>query len=76
MAPLAAIRDEVNTSRNKYLYADILASDKWLDNQEVGDSGRVEWNPMDLAKRKWGGYYVVDEAVTEELVKPEGGVNQ
>lgn len=71
MAPLTAIRDEVNTSRNTYRYVDIAAAEESLDEEGVGDSGRVEWSPMDLPKKKWGRFFVVDEAVTEELVKPK-----
>lgn len=71
MTPLAAIRDEIDTSNNTYSYADILAAEGKLDEAGVGDSGRVEWNATDLAKKRWGEYFVVDEAVTQELVKPE-----
>lgn len=71
VAPLTAIRDEINTSRNTYRYVDIVAAEESLDKERVGDSGRVEWSPMDLPKRKWGRFFVVDEAVTEELVKPK-----
>lgn len=72
MSPLAAIRDEIDTSNNTYSYADILAAEGKLDEAGVGDSGRVKWSPIDLAKRQWRGeYFVVDEAVMEELVEPE-----
>lgn len=71
VTPLAAIRDEIDTSNNTYSYADILAAEGKLDEAGVGDSGRVEWNATDLAKKRWGEYFVVDEAVTQEVVKPE-----
>lgn len=71
MTPLAAIRDEIDTSQSEYSYKDVLEAEKKLDEEGVGDAGRIEWDPMALAKRKEGMMFVVDEAATEELVKPE-----
>lgn len=73
VTPLAAIRDEIDISRNDYSYEDILKAEERLDAEGVGDAGRLEWEPVALANRKVGRYFVVDEAATEELVKPELG---
>lgn len=66
MVPLSAIRDEIDTSRNIYSYADILAAEEKLDKEGVGDSGRVDWSPVGLAKRRVGEYFVVDEVMEKK----------
>lgn len=70
VTPLAAIRDEIDISPLEYTYQDIVAAES-LDLGGVGDAGRVQWEAVARAKRKVGEYFVVDEAVTDELVKPE-----
>lgn len=68
--PIAAIRDEVHLA-GEYSYEDVMGTEEQLDDAGVGDGGDVSWNAVDRAKRKVGSFFVVDEAVEDELVRPE-----
>lgn len=70
MAAVAAIRDEVRLA-GEYSYEDVMSAEEQLDNSDVGGCGDVSWNAVGKAKRKVGSFFVVDEAVEDELVRPE-----
>ncbi|KAF8252427.1 hypothetical protein K440DRAFT_658222 [Wilcoxina mikolae CBS 423.85] len=71
--PLSRIEDEV--SREEITWKAVNARGKKAYDREwrLGEQGDVEWDPMSLPKKKVGGFYVVDEKVTDELdVENEG----
>lgn len=70
VVPIAAIRDEVHLA-GEYSYEDVMGTEEQLDDAGVSDGGDVSWNAVDRAKRKVGSFFVVDEAVEDELVRPE-----
>jgi len=61
--PLSRIEDEVG--REEMTWEDVIGHDERLGKEGVPDEGRVKWKPTALAKRKAGGFFVVDEKVTE-----------
>ena len=73
--PLARVEDEVE--RNQITWKEVAKTTMRRERFEHGmrEQGRVSWEPMRMARKAVGGFYVVDEKVTEELeveVEAEG----
>ncbi|KAL7268444.1 hypothetical protein RUND412_008938 [Rhizina undulata] len=69
VTPFSGFRDEVDV--HELSYEDVVEAETKLDTEGVGPAGRMEWDAMRGAKRKLGGFFIVDEAVIEEGEKVE-----
>lgn len=58
--PLARIEEEVEELRRSVSFEEMVG-----EEEEVEVGGRISWEPTKLAKRKAGGFFVVDEKEME-----------
>jgi len=67
VAPLARVEDEVERPRPRWKRITKASIRRKRFERGMKEQGRVNWEPMPMAKKVVGGFYVVDEKVTEEL---------
>lgn len=65
--PLARVEDEVEYPRPRWTEITKVSIRRKRFESGMKGQGRVNWEPMAMAKKVVGGFYVVDEKVTEEL---------